>query len=889
MSLLLAPIENTPRIGGNRPGFEAVDASGRQVLIKSNLSATSDPGASDDAGAGYLVGSRWTNTITGKVWEAVSVATLAAVWKDLTATTPPAGSGTEFQYRASATGFGAIAGSSWAGGVATLPTLAVSDLTSGRIPYSGTGGRVQNSTLTFAVGGEVDGNSATIGRATAPSQTIEFSPSYGGFLNGTWGVRGRLLVQNYGYLLVGSGDGSNGYSTLIYSHHTDVALKLQLASGQTADALQVTSFGGTAGDLFKVVKNGSYEDVYCSGYMKPSLGLETQSPNAYIGFNGRTIVQSPSNGVLLLENYAGTDFNRLQFGGTTASFPALKRNGIAIDVCYADDSGRTTLNAGTLLATNGLYLSTNNQGSMLWFGTGWSPGINRVDADTVGITNGTAGQYRDVKLRNLYAADSGTQVLSLYESSGYGGYVDTNYGHIYLRTPAGNSIVFGTVDGYTVGRVIVPNSSTGVGASIKLPTSMMVGWTGSNDGAAITAALAQNAARVVEINNGTAGQFGDAVCRSIGLGAAPIGSDGYISAVGNLTLYPASGVVVGWTSGEFYQLSSTEFLSASVGSWSLCHNTAGQSILFKTNSGAGRTTRMTIDQYGASTINAASGTPLTVAAGDLTTTTNISALSISGYLSGGLRSTISLAGNPLSFQNYVGGNQTIFYNRFAGVDTAVLTLASQGNFINVAAGYSPLTVQIAAATKFVIDSSGNAVLGAASVTNISGASPLLQIRGGIYPGLSLKTSAGGAQQWDLVNNVTSLGLYDATAGAYRLSIDTAGQFSFYDGSNCAFGTTTGTKFATATTQKMGWWNATPIVQPAAADQVALINSTAGTYDGTLEALPDPTDSPASADVLRDDLASILLPALRNNFTDLFTQLAAVRTALVNAGLMKGAA
>lgn len=33
-----------------------------------------------------------------------------------------------------------------------------------------------------------------------------------------------------------------------------------------------------------------------------------------------------------------------------------------------------------------------------------------------------------------------------------------------------------------------------------------------------------------------------------------------------------------------------------------------------------------------------------------------------------------------------------------------------------------------------------------------------------------------------------------------------------DGENLVFGTTTGTKFATSTTQKMGWWNATPVVQ-----------------------------------------------------------------------------
>jgi hypothetical protein len=46
-----------------------------------------------------------------------------------------------------------------------------------------------------------------------------------------------------------------------------------------------------------------------------------------------------SNGVLKFSNGAGTDLSRLQLGGTTSSFPAIKRNGAAIDFRLADDSG----------------------------------------------------------------------------------------------------------------------------------------------------------------------------------------------------------------------------------------------------------------------------------------------------------------------------------------------------------------------------------------------------------------------------------------------------------------------------------------------------------------------------------------------------------------------
>ncbi len=106
-----------------------------------------------------------------------------------------------------------------------------------------------------------------------------------------------------------------------------------------------------------------------------------------------------------------------------------------------------------------------------------------------------------------------------------------------------------------------------------------------------------------------------------------------------------------------------------------------------------------------------------------------------------------------------------------------------------------------------------------------------------------------------------------------LRIDQAGLITLANAVNIAVNTSTGTKIGTATTQKLSLWNATPIVQPASANQAALTNSTGGTYDGTLAAI-----SGTGADA-----------AINNNFTDLWTLLDAMRTAMVNFGSMKGAA
>lgn len=53
-------------------------------------------------------------------------------------------------------------------------------------------------------------------------------------------------------------------------------------------------------------------------------------------------------GKITLQTYAGTTFNMLQFGGTTASYPALKRAGNTIQVRNADDSGYADLTVRNL-------------------------------------------------------------------------------------------------------------------------------------------------------------------------------------------------------------------------------------------------------------------------------------------------------------------------------------------------------------------------------------------------------------------------------------------------------------------------------------------------------------------------------------------------------------
>lgn len=57
-----------------------------------------------------------------------------------------------------------------------------------------------------------------------------------------------------------------------------------------------------------------------------------------IGSSNEVNITHTADGVLRLRDAAGTSFNRIQFGGTTSSFPAIKRDGAGLKFVVADDS-----------------------------------------------------------------------------------------------------------------------------------------------------------------------------------------------------------------------------------------------------------------------------------------------------------------------------------------------------------------------------------------------------------------------------------------------------------------------------------------------------------------------------------------------------------------------
>lgn len=64
----------------------------------------------------------------------------------------------------------------------------------------------------------------------------------------------------------------------------------------------------------------------------------TMGTTSQLSAAGGAALASPADSVWQMRNNAGNDFNRLQFGGGTSAFPALKRNSTALETKLADDS-----------------------------------------------------------------------------------------------------------------------------------------------------------------------------------------------------------------------------------------------------------------------------------------------------------------------------------------------------------------------------------------------------------------------------------------------------------------------------------------------------------------------------------------------------------------------
>jgi hypothetical protein len=144
-------------------------------------------------------------------------------------------------------------------------------------------------------------------------------------------------------------------------------LPLQMSSTDILVNSTFLYFNGTTSSFPSIKRNASAlnfrladDSAFCgintgninvTGFVLISANLEIGG-SSYMGFGNRSLFRSPSDGVLTLLNYDSNDFSRLQFGGTTSSFPSIKRNATGIDFRLADDTAFCPVATGVLSIQN---------------------------------------------------------------------------------------------------------------------------------------------------------------------------------------------------------------------------------------------------------------------------------------------------------------------------------------------------------------------------------------------------------------------------------------------------------------------------------------------------------------------------------------------------------
>lgn len=292
------------------------------------------------------------------------------------------------------TGVVVITASDLGVGTSNSPTFTGATLSGGTL----TGGA---SGLTFAAGGTNQSIVAT------PSGTGRFVLPNGGLYFDASGTNGS--IQRNGASIEAISGTRSDYSPfyakqiiLSRSAFSFAAISLDQSSATTVEINN-----GTAGTL----RDLSLRTLAASGSIS-ATGRSSASDFLTNSYGG---VYSPAAGQMRLttDGLSKSDFGLLQFGGTTSSFPSLKRSGTGLHVRLADDSAYADLSLSTVTAsqnltaagyiacygTGGVYLQNNAAGYYL--GLSNDVGLGRVGSGEAEINSGTPGTKRDLSLRNL--------------------------------------------------------------------------------------------------------------------------------------------------------------------------------------------------------------------------------------------------------------------------------------------------------------------------------------------------------------------------------------------------------------------------------------------------------------------------------------------------------
>lgn len=186
-------------------------------------------------------------------------------------------------------------------------------------------------------------------------------------------------------------------SPVFINNHLGLALLRFLSNGASHAAIKVSGNRLT-------IRNGNdsqNNDLEARQIVATST-IEAQSTASATEFiiTGKSKLQSPTDGLFTFINNAGTGFTRLNFGPSTAAFPALVRDGNGFDVMAGDMSNFSNLDANDVVARNNV-ISFN---SFVFGGTSPRGSINAPIDSVITLLNAAGTDFKFLRFGGNTAA-----------------------------------------------------------------------------------------------------------------------------------------------------------------------------------------------------------------------------------------------------------------------------------------------------------------------------------------------------------------------------------------------------------------------------------------------------------------------------------------------------
>ena len=221
-----------------------------------------------------------------------------------------------------------------------------------------------------------------------------------------------------------------------------------------------TVTGGAA--TFTTINGSGLATISNSLNVAYSITCGTGS-NAYFKWFSKSAMGSSVDGNITFYNAGLNDFGRLSFGGITSSFPAIKRNGAAINIRLADDSADAPLTCSNLTASGLLSAGA---------------GKIQITNSGLGMVSSSAGNP------SWYLGVQGASVLELSRPTSTSVQLRNHRDGDILLTSAGGSVTIGVGGNLTASGTVTTGGNVLVGnaSQLRAGASSDVFWRFAVDG-----------------------------------------------------------------------------------------------------------------------------------------------------------------------------------------------------------------------------------------------------------------------------------------------------------------------------------------------------------------------------------------------------------------------